>query len=263
MIAAVSTACLYPKLTEDALYDLCLSGISTVEIFLSAPSEAGSVYASDMAAMLRRFDTKCVSVHPWTATNEGFMLFSNYMRRVRDFLEEARRIFQFMQTVGAKLYVLHGCPVGWVKPDFYCERFKMLYDLGKEYGITVTQENVNKYESQNLKFLREFCRLLGDDAKITFDTKQAVRAGIKIDEAVRMIGDHIVHVHLSDHGEKGDCLRIGEGRFQVVPFLAALHEKGFDGAVMLELYRDGFGGIQDLQDDWQKIRRLIARAENA
>jgi len=260
--AAVSTACLYPKLTEDALYDLCLSGINNVEIFLNAPSEAGSVYANDMAAMLRRFDTKCVSVHPWTAPNEGFMLFSNYMRRVRDFLEEARNVFQFMQKVGAEIYVLHGSPTGWVKTDFYCERFKLLYDLGKEYGITVTQENVHKFESQSLRFLREFCRLLGDDAKLTFDVKQAVRAGMKIDEAVRMIGDHIIHVHLSDHGDQGDCLRIGEGRFQIVPFLAALREKGFDGAVMLELYRDAFGGVQDLHDDWQRIRRLIARAEN-
>jgi len=261
--AAVSTACLYPKLTEDALYDLCLSGISTVEIFLSAPSEVGSVYANDMAAMLRRFDTKCVSVHPWTAPNEGYMLFSNYMRRVRDFLDEARKVFLFMQTVGAKIYVLHGCPVGWVKPEFYCERFKMLVDVGKEYGISVTQENVNKYESQSLKFLKEFCRLLGDDAKITLDTKQAVRAGMLLDETVRSVGDHIVHVHMSDHGEKGDCLRIGEGRFQIVPFLAALRAKGFDGAVMLELYRDAFGGVQDLHEDWQRIGRLIARAEKS
>ncbi|MBR5370812.1 MAG: sugar phosphate isomerase/epimerase [Oscillospiraceae bacterium] len=263
MKAAVSTACFYPKLTEDALYDLCLSGISTVEIFLNTPSEAGSVYANDMAAMLRRFDTKCVSVHPWTAPNEGFMLFSNYMRRVRDFLEETRKVFQFMQTVGAKIYVLHGCPIGWVKPDFYCERFKMLSNLGKEYGISVTQENVNKYESQSLKFLKEFCRLLGDDAKITLDTKQAVRAGMSLDETVRSVGDHIVHVHLSDHGEKGDCLRIGEGRFQIVPFLTALRAKGFDGAVMLELYRDAFGGVQDLHEDWQRIGRLIARAEKS
>ena len=261
MKAAVSTACLYPKLTEDALYDLCLSGISTVEIFLNTSSEAGSVYANDMSAMLRRFDTKCVSVHPWTAPNEGFMLFSNYMRRVRDFLEEARRVFQFMQTVGAEIYVLHGCPTGWVKPDFYCERFKMLSDIGKEYGIAVTQENVRNMESQSLKFLKEFCRLLGDDAKITLDTKQAVRANMPLDDAVKAIGEHIVHVHLSDHGEKGDCLRIGEGRFKIVNFLSALHAKGFDGAVMLELYRDAFGGVQDLHEDWLRIGRLIAKAE--
>ena len=62
MKAAVSTACLYPKLTEDALYDLCLSGINRVEIFLNAPSETGSVFANDMAAMLRRFEVRCVSV---------------------------------------------------------------------------------------------------------------------------------------------------------------------------------------------------------
>ena len=53
MKAAVSTACLYPKPTEDALYDLCLSGIRTVEIFLNAPSVTKPMFAGDLAAMLK------------------------------------------------------------------------------------------------------------------------------------------------------------------------------------------------------------------
>ena len=57
MKAGVSTACLYPKPTEDALYDLCLSGISTVEIFVNAPSECSPVFVGDLAAMLRRSET--------------------------------------------------------------------------------------------------------------------------------------------------------------------------------------------------------------
>ncbi|MBP0966894.1 MAG: sugar phosphate isomerase/epimerase, partial [Oscillospiraceae bacterium] len=92
MIAAVSTACLYPKPTEDALYDLCLHGIQTVELFLNAPSECRPVFANDLCALLRRFGVRCVSVHPWTAPHEGFMLFSNYPRRCADFLDEAKPI---------------------------------------------------------------------------------------------------------------------------------------------------------------------------
>ena len=120
-----------------------------------------------------------------------------------------------------------------------------------------------RFESQSLRFLREFCRLLGDDAKLTFDIKQAVRAGMDISEAVRTVGTHIVHVHLSDHGDRGDCLRIGKGRFQVAPFLSALHQQGFDGAVTLELYRDAFDNPAELAEDYQRIERLIRIAERS
>lgn len=261
MIAAVSTACLYPKPTEDALYDLCLHGIRTVEIFLNAPSECRQVYANDLAAMLKRFGVECRSVHPWTAPNEGFMLFSNYPRRCADFVEEAKQIFALMETVGAQYYVLHGAPAGRVQTEIYCERFHMLAEAAKPFGVEVTQENVNLFEGQSLRFLKEFCRILGDEAQITFDTKQAVRAHMDIGEAVRLLGRHIIHVHISDHSDLGDCLRIGKGRFQIAPFLSSLHAQGFDGAVTLELYREAFGSTAELAEDWQKIDRLIRIAE--
>lgn len=257
MQAAVSTACLYPKPTEDALYELCLLGIQHVEIFLNSPSECRQVFVNDLAAMLKRFGTKCLSVHPWTAPNEGYMLFSGYPRRASDFLEEAKQIFQAMQRLGAKYYVLHGAPAGACKTEIFCERFKLLSDAGRQFGVTVTLENVHRFESQSLRFLREFCRLLGDDAKLTFDTKQAVRAGIEIDEAVRVLGEHIVHVHVSDHGARGDCLRIGQGSFRIADFLRALGQKGFDGSVVLELYREGFGAASELAEDCRKLAKII------
>ena len=261
MIPAVSTACLYPKPTEDALYDLCLHGIQTVEIFLNSPSECRPVFAGDLHAMLKRFGVSCSAVHPWTAASEGFMLFSNYSRRCADFLEETKHVFALMERIGAKYFILHGAPAGRVPAEIYCERFRLLAETAKPFGVTVTQENVVKYESQSLRFLREFCRILGDDAKLTFDTKQAVRAGMDISEAVRTVGSRIVHVHLSDHGELGDCLRIGKGRFAVAPFLKSLREQGFDGAVTLELYRSAFSDVSELAEDYHRIGRLIARAE--
>ena len=261
MIPAVSTACLFPKPTEDALYDLCLHGIRTVEIFLNTPSECRPVYVNDLAAMLSRFGMTCCSVHPWTAINESFMLFSGYSRRVSDFLEEAKRVFSAMQTLGAKYYVLHGAAEGSCQPEIYCERFRMLSETAKPFGVTVTQENVVRFACGKLRFLREFCKMLGDDAKLTFDVKQARRAGVAIDEAVRAVGKHIVHVHMSDQSDKGDCLRIGKGRFEIVPFLQSLRTQGFDGAVMLELYRDAFGSAAELAEDYQRLGRLIKKAE--
>lgn len=190
------------------------------------------------------------------------MLFSTYKRRADDFIEQAKRIFETMQTLGAKYYILHGALQGTCKNmQFYCERFHRLYMTGKTFGVTVTQENVYRHESANLKFLREFCRMLGDDAALTFDVKQAVRAGMNPTEAIEAIGKYVQHLHISDHGPLGDCLRIGNGRFQIVPFLAMLRKKRFDGTVTLELYRDAFEHAQELCEDWQRLDRLIARAQ--
>lgn len=261
MIPAVSTACLYPKPTEDALYDLCLHGIRTVEIFLNAPSECKPVFVNDLRAMLDRFGMRCYALHPWTATSEGFMLFSRYPRRCADFLEDAKHVFAAMETLGAKYYILHGALLGTTKPEIYWERFRMLCEAAKPFGVTVTQENVHRYESEKLRFLRDFCKALGDNAKITFDVKQAKRAGMNIEEAVRTIGQQIVNVHLSDHSDKGDCLRIGKGRFEMVPFMQQLAGQGFDGTVTLELYREAFGSAAELAEDYSRLERLMKKVQ--
>lgn len=262
MQAAVSTACLFPKPTEEALYDLCLAGIHRTEIFLNAPSEAETVFVTNLRDMLRRFGAACTAVHPWTAPEEGFMLFSPYKRRAADFIEQAKHIFEAMQILGAEYYILHGAMQGTCKDiSLYCDRFHRLYTVGKTFGITVTQENVYRHESANLKFLREFCRILGDDAALTFDVKQAVRAGVNPTEAIESVGSHVRHLHISDHGPLGDCLRIGSGRFQVVPFLSLLQKKGFAGSVTLELYREAFDHAQQLCEDWQRLERLILRTQ--
>lgn len=262
MRAAVSTACLFPKPTEDALYDLCLLGVQTVELHLNAPSECRPVFVSDLKALLSRFGVKCCAVRPWTAANEGHMLFSRYPRRTADFIEEARTVFSAAQRLGAQYYILHGAPAGTVRPEIYCERFQMLAEAGKQFGVTVTQENVSRYACGDLRFLQDFCRILGDDAKLTFDTKQAVRSRIDIGEAVRLLGGHIVHLHLSDHGERGDCLRIGQGRFRIGPFLQSLQEKGFDGSAVLELSRENFTAASELAEDCQRIGRIIQKIGN-
>lgn len=46
--AGVSTACLYPRVVEEALYDLALSGVSNVEIFINSHSELRRSFVDTM-----------------------------------------------------------------------------------------------------------------------------------------------------------------------------------------------------------------------
>ena len=73
LCAGVSTACLYPRVVEEALYDLALSGVSNVEIFINSHSELRRSFVDTMARLLHRFDMTCASLHPFTCEIEPTM----------------------------------------------------------------------------------------------------------------------------------------------------------------------------------------------
>ncbi len=255
--AGVSTACLYPKPLEESLYDLAVNGISNVEIFVNTHSELKKSFACGIADTLSRFDVKCLSVHPFTCELEPMMLFSEYERRMNDVLEYYKLYFQFMNIVGAEIFVFHGgkgSPNAMREP--FCERYSRLYNLGKEFGVTVALENVSRCQSGSSVFVRDCAKILGNEFAFVLDTKQAVRAGENPFSFLEAAGNSIAHVHISDSGQLGDCLLIGKGSFQVKRFLTRLNELNPGCGVILELYRSGFKGISDLVTSCNVISKI-------
>lgn len=261
--AGVSTACLYPRVVEEALYDLALAGVGCVEIFINTHSELRTGFLDTLSKLMGRFEMTCSSLHPYTGEIEPMMLFSNYPRRVDDFLEYCRRFFDAMGRLGATIFILHGnkMPAASVNATLYFERYLRLVNLGKQFGIIVAQENVARCTSASLSFLQQMCQALGKDAKIVLDVKQAVRAGESPMAMLRALGEHVIHVHISDHGEYGDCLPIGKGRFQVDAFLQELVRVSPDCAVILELYRSGFSDLSELVGNYTLLQSRIRAAE--
>ena len=82
MQAGVSTACLYPRLLEESVYDLAVSGIAHTEIFVNTVSECTRTFVSGMADTMKRFDMTCRALHPFTCPIEPMLFFSEYERRV-------------------------------------------------------------------------------------------------------------------------------------------------------------------------------------
>lgn len=258
MTAGVSTACLYPKLLEESLYDLALNGIPNVEIFVNTHSEMSRNFAVSLLEILKHFDAKCVSVHPFTAEIEPIMLFSAYERRTSDALEYLKYCFEFMNILGAKIFVLHGNKGSINAPrELYCERYSMIYKLGQNFGIDVAIENVSRCQSGNLNFLRDLSDMLGDDVKFVLDTKQAVRSKENVFDMIKALGKKIIHVHLSDNGELGDCLMLGRGRLNIHRLISEIYSRNPDASVILELYRSNFNGISDLVGNYNVIEKTI------
>lgn len=262
--AGISTACLYPQPIEEALYDLALGGVTMVELFINTHSELKRSFVAALSDILHRFEVQCCSLHPFTSEIETMMLFSAYERRLQDYLEYCRYYFTAMQQLGASIFVVHGNKqlVG-VDVDFYCERFQKLVDLGKSYGVTVAQENVARCTSRSLSFLQEMQQKMGNDAKFVLDIKQAVRSKEDPMQMLKTLGSGVVHVHMSDHGEYGDCLLLGKGRFRISAFLEMLAQVSPDCSVILELYRSGFSDVAELAANYTLLQNRIRSAETA
>ena len=260
MIAGVSTGCLYPKPLEECMYDLALGGVSGIEIFINTHSELKKSFANSAADLLKRFDVKCISVHPFTSEMETMMLFSAYERRMQDILEYHKRYFEFMNTVGAEIFVFHGGKAAASK-ELYCERYSRLYRLGKEFGVTVAVENVARCLSSSSAYIRDISKLLGDEFAFVLDTKQAIRSGEDPFRFIDAAGSKTVLTHVSDSSEMGDCMLIGRGSFRFRQFFEKISKYNPDCGVILELYRSAFGGISDLVSAYNTLNNMI-RTQN-
>ena len=264
MRAGVSTACLFPQHTEEAFYDLALGGIECAELFINADSDVTRPRVHTLQTLMDRFGITIPSVHPFACPIESMMLFGSYDRRADDMIAYYKRTFAVMQQLGARIFVFHGNESRFaVDTALYCERFARLAAVGREFGITVAQENVARCQSGKLAFLTEMRRILGDDVHFVLDVKQAVRAGESPTQMLRTLGSSVVHIHISDHSEKGDCLLLGAGNFRIRSFLELLHSVSPESAVILELYRSNYRGISDLVGSYRMLSHIISGIERA
>ncbi|MGN1119309.1 MAG: sugar phosphate isomerase/epimerase family protein, partial [Oscillospiraceae bacterium] len=143
MVFGISTACLYPLHTEDAFEKLASLGAAAAEVFANSTPEAQEPLVSQMAETACRHNMTITSLHPFSSPMESVFLFSEYDRRVDEMLALYRGFFRGMNTLGAKIFVLHGAILSSnCSHEHYIRQFRLMAQAGREYGITIAQENV-------------------------------------------------------------------------------------------------------------------------
>jgi sugar phosphate isomerase/epimerase len=249
---------MYPQLLDDTVKAFAAYPVENIEIFLNTESELHPLYLRELKIALDNAGVKCAAVHPYTSVMETVMFFSPYERRVPDVLEYYRKYFNAMNILGASIFVFHGAKVNaGVSEQLYFDRYGRLLELAKIFGVKVAQENVGACMGHSVDFLVKLMSYFRDSAAFVLDVKQALRGNADVFELIDVLADRIVHVHISDSALGHDCLLPGEGTANLTGVLRGLKNAGFDGTVILEVYRDNFGDIEDLFDGYLALEHMV------
>ncbi len=257
MAIGISTSCLYPLETEKSLDTLGKIGVDSCEVFLNSPSETTLQFAKILIRIRDEYGMKISAVHPFSSFAETYMLFSAYQRRFDDMLEFYKRNFEVTAALGASFSIIHGALTGAKISDAeYLDRFAKLVEEGKKSGIKVCHENVNRHLCESPDFAKKMKAFLGDDFNLVFDVKQAVRAGFSPIEFAEKFKNDIVHIHISDHTNTSDCIPPGKGNFDFRKLMEIMNSAGYKGDYIIELYRENFGNVDDLQASLSYMQNL-------
>ena len=259
MKIGISTANLYPMNIEDTFAYLESQGAREAEIFVNTTSEVTKSFATMLKDRANAAGMHIRSLHSYTSCFEPYMLFSQYERRFEDGLKVFATIFQAAQTAGADYVILHGDRDPGVLPAAQSiRRYERLYDLGREYGVTLLQENVVRFRACRPEFVREMRAQIGEKAQFVLDFKQCRRTGVPIPEMIDAMSGAIRHVHVSDCTETEDCLMPGAGHEDFPALLRLLKASGFNGTLTIELYRRNFDKISELSKGCATLAKAIA-----
>ncbi len=254
----VSSACFYPLETEKAFDKVCDIGCGFAEVFLCAPSELDSSFIKQIKTKADNSNIKIISVHPFSSVMENTFLFSPYYRRFADSIPLYRRFFEVCSYLGAKILVLHGAKnICSISDEECCERFSVLAEIGREYGVCLCQENVVQFKAESTAHLKKMAELIGENFGIALDIKQARRSGTDEFEITKELSPYIRHVHISDCNSACDCLPPGKGVYDFAGLFRALEDIGYSEGVIIELYRSSYSDESEVAASYNALNSLL------
>ncbi|NLS86232.1 MAG: sugar phosphate isomerase/epimerase [Ruminococcaceae bacterium] len=262
MKSGVSTSCLYPLETAQALTEVQNAGVENVEIFLNTYSELEPPYIETLVRTAQEKNTNVLAVHPFSCSMESFFFATDYPLRQKDGFAFYEKYFIAAKALGAKLFVFHG---DYTKTPFpfkkHCENIVHLRELAREYGVEFCQENVARCKCGRIDYIKRMREYTNDDISFVLDVKQARRAKQDPLEMIDAMSGKIAHIHMSDETEFCDCALPGEGCFDTGAFFKQLIKSGFDGSIVTELYRGDFKEVAQLAQSVSYINEQFALAK--
>lgn len=166
-------------------------------------------------------------------------------------IPEIMRLMEIAKKLSASVVVLH---INTARKQMFDDIYvQALHDLEKQYGITVTFENMERYfKALNKKYIWEeeaFAELIRvTDFHITLDVVHLAHSGGNILRFYEQNKDRIKNIHLSDYRYHilNNNLRpmrykhmpLGKGHLPITEFLALLKRDKYKGLITMEIHTD-------------------------
>jgi sugar phosphate isomerase/epimerase len=258
MQVGISTASLFQrKHTEEALEFLSKNNVPCAEIFLESYCEYEPSYGDLLSKIKGQIDVH--SVHVLTTQFEP-QLYSLNDRAKQDSFILLDKAMTVAEKVGAKFYTFHG-GARFKKTPFQINYDRVgsitqeIIETCAKHGVTLAYENVHWGYYNYIGFFKELKKRTSG-LKATLDIKQARQSGIDYKEFINDMGEDIVTVHLSDLDENGKMCLPCAGITDFKDLFSRLNDVGFNGALLLEVYKDDFTTYQQLFDSLNQVSEL-------
>ncbi len=145
--------------------------------------------------------------------------------------------------------------------DWFVEGMKDLVNHAKGTGVQLLLENVPFTYLPTAQDMIDTAALIGPEVGVNFDVCNS--AFIKEDpaEAIRLLGDLVMNVHISDSGyDEFKHDRLGTGIVEPGPSANALNDIGYKGVTVLEIITDALQPGADPDGDIKASHDILADA---
>lgn len=262
MKTGVSTASLFMrKYNEDALPLLNELGVKNAEVFLTSFSEYGKEFGALLAE--RKGNLFINSVHDLNTEFEP-QLFNAHPRVKADAYGWLEKVLESANALQAPYYTFHGtsrvkrASRSGVNDDFTAmiKGFTELTDFCQARGVTLCLENVewSTYNRPGVfgKLAAEIPNLRG-----VLDIKQARISEYPYEEYLAEMGERLAYVHVSDLSTQGKICLPGRGVFDFDALVKRLQDVGFQGALLIEVYKNDYENVQELKTSCEYLQEIL------
>ena len=262
MQTGISTASLFMRRNnEEALPLLNDLGVKCAEVFLTSFSE----YGEDFARILkeRQGNVSVNSVHILNSQIEP-QLFSAHERVKGDCYYFLDKILSGAKLLGAPYYTFHSTArykksARDPKNDDFEKignGLREISDFCQRYGVTLCLENV-EWSTYNRVGVFSELKPRVPALRGVLDIKQARIAGEGYEKYLQEMGKDIAYVHISDVDEKGKICLPGKGVFDFETMIKRLKNVGFDGNLIIEVYKENFTDENELKIACDYVNELL------
>ena len=262
MRAGISTASLFlRKYNEDALPLLDELGIDCAEGFLTSFSEYGKEFGQFLAS--RKGGLQINSVHDLNTQFEP-QLFNAHERVKADAYAVLDKVLEGANALGAPYYTFHGTSrmkraARSGKNDNFPSMIKGFAELTaycKNKGVTLCLENV-EWSTYNRPGVFSVLANEIPELRGVLDIKQARISEFPYEEYLQEMGERLAYVHVSDVTEQGKICLPGKGVFDFERLVKQLKDVGFQGALLIEVYKDDYQEVSELKTSYDFLQEIL------